>query len=122
MERAAVSILGAIEYGVHVNGLVVVAPPVDSSSNNSTTTTTTTLQMWMARRAANKSKWPGYLDHIAAGGQPVGLGLTENVVKECWEEAGIPSEWTTRGDLRPAGVVSYERYVPKRDVVVCHNM
>jgi len=103
MERAAVPFLGAIEYGVHMNGLV--QDPVTGE-----------MKMWIARRAKDKSKWPMYLDHIAAGGQPVGLGLTDNVVKECFEEAGIPEE-IARAGLRPAGVVSYERYAPQKDVV-----
>lgn len=105
MERAAVSYLGVIEYGVHVIGLV------QSSSDNS-------YQMWMARRAQTKSKFPGMMDHIAAGGQPIGLSLTENVVKECYEEAGIP-EAIARQGLRPAGAVTYEHYVSSKDVVVC---
>ena len=49
------------------------------------------------------------LDHIVAGGQPEGLSLMENVIKECEEEAGIPPEIARPGvNLRPAGVVSYE--------------
>ena len=31
------------------------------------------------------------LDLIVCGGQPHGLSVTENLVKECWEEAGIPA-------------------------------
>jgi hypothetical protein len=30
------------------------------------------------------------LDNMVAGGQPLGIGLMENVIKECGEEAGIP--------------------------------
>lgn len=105
MERAAVPFLGSIEYGVHVNGLVL-----DADDDG-------TLKMWMARRSVTKSKYPGMLDHIAAGGQPVGMSLSENVIKECFEEAGIPPEISSQG-IRPAGVISYERYAPKKDVVV----
>jgi Domain of unknown function (DUF4743) len=111
MERAAVPYLGALEYGVHMIGLV--RPPTDPS----TSPATKSVQMWMARRSATKSKYPGMLDHIAAGGQPLGLSLTENVVKECWEEAGIPPE-ISRAAMRPAGAVSYMRYAANKDVVV----
>jgi Domain of unknown function (DUF4743) len=104
IERAAVSFLGVIEYGVHVIGLV-------QSPTNGTN------EMWMARRSASKSKYPGMLDHIAAGGQPIGLSLVENVVKECYEEAGIP-ETITRQGLRPAGAVTYEHYAASKDIVV----
>lgn len=103
MERAAVPFLGALEYGVHINGLMQRDDGV--------------LSMWMGRRSATKSKYPGVLDHIAAGGQPIGLSLTENVIKECFEEAGIPEE-ISRNGIRSAGVVSYERYAPMKDVVV----
>jgi Domain of unknown function (DUF4743) len=49
MERAAVRILGALEYGVHINGLV------QGSDDGGT------VQMWLARRSATKSEYPGYL-------------------------------------------------------------
>lgn len=45
MERAAVPIVGAMEYGVHINGLV----QQDDGS----------MKMWMARRSEDKSKYPG---------------------------------------------------------------
>lgn len=48
MERAAVPFLGALEYGVHMNGLVQ-------------STLDTPLQIWLARRSYTKSKYPGYL-------------------------------------------------------------
>jgi hypothetical protein len=48
------------------------------------------------------------LDHLVAGGQPAGLGLLENVIKECEEEAGIP-EQITRAGLQSVGAISYEQ-------------
>lgn len=104
MERAAVPLLGAIEYGVHINGLV--RPDVDGVET----------KMWMARRSATKSKYPGMLDHIVAGGQPAGMSLMDNVIKECLEEANIP-ESITRAGIRPAGAISYETYLPNKDTV-----
>ena len=95
VERAAASLLGVLEYGVHINGLV-------KGEGGET-------RMWMARRAKTKSKFPGMLDHIVAGGQPAGLSLMENVVKECFEEAGIPADLTRRG-VQPAGAISYASY------------
>lgn len=99
MERAAVPLLGGVEYGVHVNGLVV-----DDQTGE--------VRMWMARRSADKAKYPGMLDHIVAGGQPVGMSLQENVFKECSEEAGIPEELVVQA--RPAGACSYATYSQKR--------
>jgi len=97
IERAAASLLGVMEYGVHINGLVI---PEDDNKE---------VRMWMARRSKTKSKFPSFLDHIVAGGQPAGLSLMDNVIKECEEEAGIPEELTKRG-IKPAGVISYENY------------
>jgi len=102
MERAAVPFLGVLEYGVHVNGLI-------HTPNEGT-------RMWMARRSRNKSKYPGMLDHIVAGGQPAGLSLMDNVIKECMEEAGIPQELVVAG-IRPAGAISYETYSERSGTV-----
>jgi 8-oxo-dGTP pyrophosphatase MutT (NUDIX family) len=102
VERSAASLLGIMEYGVHINGIV--------TGDDGRT------KMWMARRAADKSKYPGKLDHIVAGGQPVGLSLMENVIKECKEEAGIPEELTQKGILS-AGAISYCTYSKKSDCV-----
>lgn len=101
MERAATPLLGTIDYGVHINGLVF-------EGNEPL--------MWMARRAPTKSKHPNMLDHIVAGGQPVGISLMDNVVKECTEEAGIPED-LTRAGICPAGAISYRTYVPSKDAV-----
>ena len=102
VERAAAPFLGMLQYGVHINGIV----PSASSSPSSPS-----LNMWMARRSATKSKYPAMLDQMVAGGQPAGISLIDNVVKECLEEAGIPEELTLRG-IRPAGAVSYEQFEP----------
>ncbi|OEU15283.1 hypothetical protein FRACYDRAFT_186707 [Fragilariopsis cylindrus CCMP1102] len=103
MERAAISVLGVLEYGVHINGIVLDQSDNEDNDNNNSSKKL----MWMARRSKLKSKYPGMVDHIVAGGQPAGLSLMENVIKECEEEAGIPPE-ITEPNIYPAGVVSYE--------------
>ncbi|MEM7200777.1 MAG: DUF4743 domain-containing protein [Planctomycetota bacterium] len=90
LERSAVSFFGVHAYGVHVNGYVRTAQG---------------LEMWIARRARAKSTYPGMLDNMVAGGQPVGLGLRENLAKECAEEAGIPPELAATA--RSTGAVTY---------------
>ncbi|KAG7353387.1 NUDIX family hydrolase [Nitzschia inconspicua] len=114
IERAAVNSLGVLEYGVHINGLVKAEP--SGNGGDSSTVMDPPPLMWMARRSATKSKFPGMLDHIVAGGQPAGLSLMENVVKECEEEAGIPEDIALR-NVHPTGVISYEAYDPKREKV-----
>ncbi len=91
IERAAVPLFGVTGFGVHVNGVVREG---DAQP-----------RMWVARRAADKPTYPGELDQIVAGGQPAGIGLMDNVVKECEEEAGIPAHLARRA--RPVGAIRY---------------
>ena len=90
IERAAVPHFGAGGHGVHLNGWVRRG---------------TQVHMWVARRARHKPTWPGLLDQIAAGGQPAGIGLRENMIKESAEEAGIPRPIAER--MHAAGAVTY---------------
>lgn len=76
IERAAVAFLGIKGYGIHMNGLVQKADGV---------------YVWVAVRSLSKPFWPGQLDQMVAGGQPEGIGLLDNLVKEAGEEAAIPA-------------------------------
>lgn len=109
LERAAVPYFGTKAYGVHVNGFVV-----DSNGRK---------YLWVARRSMTKQTYPGMLDHLVAGGQPVGLSCRENVIKECDEEAGIPRAIAERAV--PVSAVSYEDIEGerlKRDVLFCYDL
>jgi len=77
MDRAAVNHFGVPAFGIHLNGFV---------------RTEVGLEMWVAKRSERVRNEPGKLDHLMAGGQPYGLTLEENLVKECAEEASIPAE------------------------------
>lgn len=90
VERAGVAKLGVRAYGVHVNGFVGRGPG---------------MRMWIGRRSKTKPTAPGKLDHVVAGGQPIGVGLLDNVVKECREEADMPEPLARRAV--PTGLVSY---------------
>jgi isopentenyldiphosphate isomerase len=97
IERAAAPFFGICAFGVHINGYF----EKDGE-----------IMMWVARRARDKPSFPGMLDHLAAGGQPVGLGLLENVIKECGEEAGVPEELAALAE--PKGKISYCKEYQKR--------
>lgn len=84
IERASVSYFGARGYGVHINGLV--------EKNDG-------VYIWIAKRAKDKPFWPGSLDQIVAGGQPAGISLIENVIKESAEEAAIPESISAKAEL-----------------------
>lgn len=90
LDRAWVTFFGLPAYGVHLNGFV-------RGANG--------LQIWIAKRALGKMTYPGQLDNLVAGGQPVGLGLFENMVKECAEEADIPA--ALAGAMVPIGQITY---------------
>ncbi|KAG1674420.1 hypothetical protein FOA52_012947 [Chlamydomonas sp. UWO 241] len=91
LERAAAVSFGIKAYGVHINGYVETA---DRG-----------LCVWVAKRSMAKPNWPGKLDHIVAGGQPHGISVMDNVVKECQEEASMPAELAR--SATPVGCVSY---------------
>jgi len=90
MERGAVPHFGARAFGVHMNGLV--QRPEG-------------LMMWVGHRSLSKPTGPGKFDHLVAGGQPHGIGIRDNLIKECAEEAAIPRELAETA--RAAGLVSY---------------
>lgn len=108
VERAAAPWLGLRAWGVHVNGFV-------REGGN--------VAMWVARRARGKQTWPGMLDNMVAGGQPAHVGLMENVVKECAEEAAIGAELASAA--RPVGTISYVMEIEeglKPDVMFCYDL
>jgi hypothetical protein len=77
MERAAVPLFGIKGYGVHLNGYV-------RNGNQ--------MSLWVGKRSMSKPTGPGKLDQVVAGGQPAGMLLRDNLIKECAEEATIPAE------------------------------
>jgi 8-oxo-dGTP pyrophosphatase MutT (NUDIX family) len=94
IERAAARPFGLTTAAVHLNGIASDAK-----------------HMWIARRSAAKPIDPGMLDNLVGGGIAAGLSIEETLVKEAWEEAGIPRE-LMRGATR-GGTVSILREVPE---------
>jgi len=108
IERAACPRFGIRAFGVHINGFVRKADGI---------------HMWVARRAYDKPTFPGMLDNMVAGGQPIGLGLMANVVKECGEEAGIPEDLARHAVA--VGMISYTHQPPegcKPDQMFCYDL
>jgi len=90
IDRAVVAHFGVAAYGLHVNGFV---------------RTGSGIELWVGRRARDRAVAPGQLDNLIAGGQPIGLTLAENLVKEAHEEAGIDADLIARAV--PVGAVTY---------------
>jgi 8-oxo-dGTP pyrophosphatase MutT (NUDIX family) len=89
LERAAATLFGTLAHGINVNGYVGQGWG---------------MKVWVARRAATKAVDPNMLDLIVGGGQPEGLTLTDNLLKECWEEAGISAALAE--NAVPVGIVT----------------
>ena len=108
MERTLTAPLGCLTFGVHLNGYVRTAAGPE---------------LWVATRAHDKPTFPGKLDNMVGGGQPAGIGLKENLVKECFEEAGIES--ALAHTAIPTGTISYchsDGRGLKRDVLYCYDL
>ena len=108
IDRCAATSFGIRTFGVHVNGIV---QGVEG------------LSIWTAKRADDKTTFPGKLDQMIAGGQPYGLGLQENLVKEAWEEAGFEAFVARRA--RPVGMVRFRatsEFGVHDDVLFCYDL
>ncbi|ESO82574.1 hypothetical protein LOTGIDRAFT_169894 [Lottia gigantea] len=91
MERAATPIFGCLNYGVHVNGYFY------NESGD--------MMMWLGQRSPTKATYPNKLDNLCAGGLATGIGIKDNMVKECQEEASISDDILHK--LKSVGTVSY---------------
>lgn len=108
VDRGALPILGALAWGVHVNGLVRRADGI---------------HVWIARRASNKLLDPGKLDHLVAGGVSAGMTLDATLVKEAAEEAGLSPDLAARAEH--VATLSYAMQRPeglRRDVLACYDL
>jgi len=90
LERGAVPMFGVQAFGVHVNGFVR-----DGG----------TLKLWIGKRAPDRPIEPGKLDHLVAGGLPLGMSVADCLAKEAEEEASIPAALAARA--KPVGAIRY---------------
>jgi 8-oxo-dGTP pyrophosphatase MutT (NUDIX family) len=96
MDRALAPWFGVRAFGQHMNGYV--------RRNGE-------IFLWVGKRSLQKRNEPGKLDNMVAGGLPWNLGLEDNLVKECWEEAGIPAELAITA--QPTGHIAYRCEIDK---------
>lgn len=114
LDRRLAPLFGVTAYGVHLNGVVQTQ---DGPA------------LWIGQRAPDKEVAPGKFDNLVAGGQPHGLSLMENLIKESAEEADIPEALARRA--RPVGTISYCMETDdtanrpgglRRDVLFCYDL
>jgi 8-oxo-dGTP pyrophosphatase MutT (NUDIX family) len=108
LDRAAIPAFGCKAFGIHLNGVVQRREG---------------LFLWIGKRAAGMAVEPGKLDNMVAGGQPVGLSLRDNLLKEAAEEAGIAP--ALAGSAIPVGAITYcmeEGFGLKRDTLFLYDL
>ncbi len=103
VERAAMGLFGTMRYGVHMTAYVA-----DKSAPHG-------IKLWVPKRAADKSTFPGMLDNTVAGGLMTGEDPFECIIREADEEASLPDK-LVRDGARSVGTVTYiyvteEKYV-----------
>jgi 8-oxo-dGTP pyrophosphatase MutT (NUDIX family) len=102
LERAAARFFGIRTWAAHANGLVR-----DASEPRALPNAT---RMWIARRSVQKPIDPGMLDNLVGGGIPAGHEVHPSVVREAWEEAGVPPRLASTARL--VGTIDICREVP----------
>ncbi|MEO7729154.1 MAG: DUF4743 domain-containing protein, partial [Burkholderiales bacterium] len=96
IERAAARFFGTTTYAAHANGWCGGGHDIE---------------MWLARRAATKPIDPGMLDNLVGGGMCAGVPPLQTIVREAWEEAGIPEEFARTATS--GGSIEILREVPE---------
>ena len=108
IERAAARYFGTTTYAAHLNGYCGNAADC---------------QIWLARRSASKPIDPGMLDNLVGGGMSAGVAPLETIVREAWEEAGLPAHLARQAAA--AGTVQILREVPEgvqSEVIFVHDL
>jgi 8-oxo-dGTP pyrophosphatase MutT (NUDIX family) len=98
LERAASRFWGTLTFGAHATGWLA-----DAAGQPE--------RLWIAQRAFDKATDPGAFDNLVGGGVPAGQSPFETLVREGWEEAGLPPEVMRRA--RPGRVIRLRRDIPE---------
>lgn len=98
LERAASRFWGTLTFGAHLNGYVC-----DSAGR--------IRALWIARRSLTKATDPGCLDNLVGGGIPHGQSPFAALVRECWEEAGLPAALARQ--CMPGRTLAVDRDIPE---------
>ena len=96
IERAAARFFGTTTYAAHANGYCGTGGDCE---------------MWLARRSATKPIDPGMLDNLVGGGMSAGIPPLQTIIREAWEEAGIPEALACKAVA--AGTLRLLRKVPE---------
>jgi 8-oxo-dGTP pyrophosphatase MutT (NUDIX family) len=97
-ERAASRFWGTLTFGAHANGWVAGADGRPAA-------------LWIAQRSFDKATDPGAHDNLVGGGVPLGQSPLQTLVREGFEEAGLPADVMQRA--RPGRVIELRRDIPE---------
>ncbi|KAF7193882.1 hypothetical protein HII31_04772 [Pseudocercospora fuligena] len=95
MERSASALFGIVTYGCHMTAYIKGNEAKEQQ-----------MRIWVPKRAASKSTYPGMLDNTVAGGIATGESPFESLVRESAEEASLPEDVVRKG-AKAAGTVTY---------------
>ncbi|KAK4103528.1 hypothetical protein N658DRAFT_494012 [Parathielavia hyrcaniae] len=96
IERVAMGLFGNARFGVH---MVAFLRRNDGNSRYG-------FRIWVPKRAANKSTYPGMLDNTVAGGLMTNEDPFECIVREADEEASLPEDFM-RKNTKETGTITY---------------
>jgi len=108
VDRSISSLLGLRSFGQHLNAYVM---------------TESGMKMWIARRAYDRGYEAGKLDHMVAGGLAYDVKPSDNLEKECYEEAGMTVELAKTA--KSVGFVTYKYDYTlggKEDILYCYDI
>lgn len=96
MERSAVGLFGATRFGVHMTAYT---RSTDGGSQYD-------YRIWVSKRSATKTTYPGMLDNAVAGGMMTQEDPFECIIREADEEASLPED-LMRKHAKDTGTVTY---------------
>ncbi|KAK0673503.1 NUDIX hydrolase domain-like protein [Cercophora samala] len=99
VERAAASVLGIVQYGIHLSIYTY------EKGNKFPS-------IWISKRSQRTANYSGMLDNTVAGGYRTGEDPLQTVIREADEEASIPAD-LVRSLARPCGTISYFHHLDK---------
>jgi 8-oxo-dGTP pyrophosphatase MutT (NUDIX family) len=97
IERVAMGLFGNARFGVHMTAFVRRSDPAESRHD---------FRIWVPKRAADKSTYPGMLDNTVAGGLMTNEDPFECVIREADEEASLPEDFM-RQHAKETGTITY---------------
>ncbi len=98
IERAASRFWGTLTLGAHCTGYVAGADGRPA-------------RLWIAQRSFDKATDPGCFDNLVGGGVPADQSPHDALLREGWEEAGLPRAVMQRAT--PGRVIRLQRDIPE---------